>query len=159
MSPADGWLLAALVPLVALCPVLGWIAFGGTEGRLIAQNLTSLLAGLSLLLAAQGFGRPSYVDVALVLSVLGPTGTLIYARFLDVLPDAPLVRWTALLGVPAAVVPLCVAAGPGRAALKLLLIGALLIAGSLVTSGYGGHRVLAGRPGGPAGRHGGSGTG
>jgi multisubunit Na+/H+ antiporter MnhF subunit len=115
VSAADGRLPAALVPLAAPAPVLWRIAYGDTKDRLVGQNLTSLLGSLSLLLAAQGFGRPSYVDVALVLCVLGPTGTLIYARFLDVLPDSRLVRWTALLGVPATVLPLCVATGPGRA--------------------------------------------
>lgn len=138
MSAADGWLLVALVPLLALVPVLWWISRGAPEDRLIAQNLSSLLGGLALLPAAQGFGRPAYVDVALVLSVLGPTGTLIYARFLGVLPDSRLVRWTALLGVPAIVLPLCVATGPGRAMGKLLLIGTLLIAGSVVVSAGGG---------------------
>ncbi|MDX3229096.1 monovalent cation/H+ antiporter complex subunit F [Streptomyces sp. ME19-01-6] len=134
MSAADGWLLAGLVPLLGLVPVLWRIACGEPRDRLIAQNLACLLAALALLLTAQGFGRPAYVDVALVLAVLGPTGTLIYARFLGVLPGSPVVRWTALAGAPAVVLPLCVATGPGRAAVKLLLIGALLIAGSLVTS-------------------------
>ncbi|MET7762490.1 hypothetical protein ABZS71_10765 [Streptomyces sp. NPDC005393] len=59
MSAADGWLLAALVPLLALAPVLWWIASGEPKDRLIAQNLTSLPAGLSVLPAAQGLGRPS----------------------------------------------------------------------------------------------------
>ncbi|MFC9225427.1 monovalent cation/H+ antiporter complex subunit F [Streptomyces hygroscopicus] len=138
MSTSGGWLAAALVPVLALGPVLWRIAHGPAKDRLVGQNLVSLLAGLALLLAAQGFGRPSYTDVALVVSVLGPTGTLIYARFLDVLPDSRLVKWTALIGVPATVLPLCVATGPGRAMAKLLLVGALLIAGSVVTSARGG---------------------
>lgn len=133
MRADDGWPAVALVPLLALVPVLWRVSRGAPEDRLIAQNLSSLLGGLALLPAAQGFGRPAYLDVALVLSVLGPTGTLIYARFLGVLPGSRLVRRTALLGVPAIVLPLCVAAGPGRAMAKLLLIGALLIAGSVVT--------------------------
>ncbi|MFD7500417.1 hypothetical protein [Streptomyces sp. NPDC059850] len=67
-------------------------------------------------------------------------------------------RWTALLGVPAIVLPLCVAAGPGRAMLKLPLIGALAVglvpslthavgrAGALLTDGSGyRHAVLGGR--------------
>ncbi|MFD8455709.1 MrpF/PhaF family protein [Streptomyces antimycoticus] len=103
MSTSDGWLAAALVPLLALVPVLWRIAYGSPKDRLIGQNLTSLLAGLALLLAARGFHRTSYTDVALVVSVLGPTGTLIYARFLGVLPDSRLVRWTALVGVPVTV--------------------------------------------------------
>ncbi|MER6140097.1 MrpF/PhaF family protein [Streptomyces sparsogenes] len=134
MSAADGWLLAGLVPLLGLVPVLWRIACGEPGDRLIAQNLACLLAALALLLTAQGFGRPAYVDVALVLSVLGPAGTLVYARFLGVLPGSRVVRWTALAGVPTVVLPLCVATGPGRATVKLLVIGALLMAGGLVTS-------------------------
>ncbi|WP_079151806.1 monovalent cation/H+ antiporter complex subunit F [Streptomyces sp. RTd22] len=148
MRADDGWLAVALVPLLALVPVLWRVSRGAPEDRLIAQNLSSLLGGLALLPAAQGFGRPAYVDVALVLSVLGPTGTLIYARFLGVLPGSRLVRRAALLGVPAIVLPLCVAAGPGRAMAKLLLIGALLIAGSVVTGAGGGRGRKAAADGG-----------
>ncbi|WP_347178098.1 MrpF/PhaF family protein [Streptomyces sp. LX-29] len=134
VGTADGWLAAALVPLVALGPVLWRVATGDPLRRLVGLNLAGLLCCLCLLLAAQGFRRPSYVDAALVLAVLAPAGTLVYARFLDTLPGSRWVRRTAWLGVPATVLPLCVAAGPGRAGGKLLLIGGLLMAGSLVTS-------------------------
>ncbi|QPP08494.1 hypothetical protein G4Z16_21180 [Streptomyces bathyalis] len=135
MSTSDGWLAAAMVPLLCLVPVLRYVATGGPNTRLVAQNLSQLLAGLTLLLAAEGFRRPDYLDLALVLAVLAPAGTLVYARFLGGLPPARIVRWTALFGVPAVVVPLCVAAGPGREAVKVLVIGGLLLAGALVTSG------------------------
>lgn len=135
MSASEGWLAAAVVPLLGLLPVLWYAATGAPSSRLVAQNLAQLLGALALLLSAQGFGRPDYLDVALVLAVLAPAGTLVYARFLGGLPPARVVRWTALVGVPSAVVPLCVAAGPGRQAVKVLVIGALLLAGALVTSG------------------------
>ncbi|RAJ62550.1 multisubunit Na+/H+ antiporter MnhF subunit [Streptomyces sp. Amel2xB2] len=135
MSASEGWLAAAVVPLLSLLPVLWYAATGAPSSRLVAQNLAQLLGALALLLSAQGFGRPDYLDVALVLAVLAPAGTLVYARFLGGLPPARAVRWTALVGVPSAVVPLCVAAGPGRQAVKVLVIGALLLAGALVTSG------------------------
>ncbi|MGP3922063.1 MrpF/PhaF family protein [Streptomyces sp. 8N616] len=134
MSSSDGWLAAALAPLAALVPALWRISRGSPRDRLVAQNLTSLLGAMTLLLAARGFGRPAYLDLALVLSVLGPTGSLVFARFLGGLPGSRLVRWTAVAGVPATVVPLCVATGPGREMAKLLVIGALLTAGGLVTS-------------------------
>ncbi|WP_314174583.1 monovalent cation/H+ antiporter complex subunit F [Streptomyces winkii] len=135
MSTSEGWLAAAMAPLLCLLPVLWYVATSGPSTRLVAQNLGQLLAALTLLLAAQGFRRPDYLDLALVLAVLAPAGTLVYGRFLGGLPPARVVRWTALLGVPSAVVPLCAAAGPGRQAVKLLVIGALLLAGALVTSG------------------------
>lgn len=134
MRTSDGWLVAALVPVAALAPVLWRVARGAPRDRLVAQNLAQLLAALALLLAAQGFGRPAYLDTALLLSVLAPAGTLVYARFLGGVPPAPVVRWTALAGVPATVLPLCVATGPGRQSVKLLVIGALLLAGCLATS-------------------------
>ncbi|MER6012576.1 MrpF/PhaF family protein [Streptomyces bluensis] len=34
------------------------------------------------LLTAQGYARSSYTDLALVLAVIGPAGTLVFARFL-----------------------------------------------------------------------------
>lgn len=135
MSTSEGWLAAAMVPLLCLAPVLWFVARGGPNTRLVALNLSQLLAALALLLAAEGFRRPDYLDLALVLAVLAPAGTLVYARFLGGLPPARVVRWTALLGVPAVVVPLCVAAGPGRQAVKVLVIGGLLLAGCVVTSG------------------------
>jgi multisubunit Na+/H+ antiporter MnhF subunit len=134
LAPAGGWLVAALAPLLCLLPVLWRVATGTPQDRLVAQNLAQLLAALTLLLSAQGFDRPSYQDLALLLAVLAPAGTLVYARFLGGTPSAPAVRWAALIGVPLTVVPLCVAAGPGRELLKLLAIGGLLIAGCLVTS-------------------------
>lgn len=135
MSTSGGWLVAAAVPLLCLLPVLWYVATGGPSTRLVAQNLAQLLAALAFLLSAQGFRRPDFLDLALVLAVLAPAGTLVYARFLGGLPPARIVRWTALVGVPAAVVPLCVAAGPGRQTVKVLVIGGLLLAGALVTGG------------------------
>lgn len=134
MKTSDGWLVAALVPLALLVPVLWRVLRGTPRNRLIAQNLAQLLTALCLLLSSQGFARSSYLDMALLLAVLAPAGTLVYARFLGGVPAAPLVRWAALVGVPVTVVPLCVVTGPGRQLVKLLVIGALLIAGCVVTS-------------------------
>lgn len=134
MPTSEGWLIAAFFPFAALVPVLWRIAYGAPRDRLVAQNLASLLCTLVLLLAAQGFGRSSYLDMALLLSFLGPTGTLVYARFLGGIPRSRLLRWAAFVTVPATVVPLCVAVGPSREMVKVLVIGALLMAGSLVTS-------------------------
>ncbi|WP_069816572.1 monovalent cation/H+ antiporter complex subunit F [Streptomyces sp. TP-A0874] len=134
MSPSDGWLVAALAGLLALLPVLWRMAVAAPRERLVAQNLTTLLGGLVLLLAGQGFQRPAYTDLALLLAVLGPAGTLVYSRFLGGLPRSALVSRVAWSAVPATLLALGFATGPGRALVKLLLIGGLLIAGSVVTS-------------------------
>ncbi|MFJ2895085.1 monovalent cation/H+ antiporter complex subunit F [Streptomyces sp. NPDC087218] len=130
------WLLCASVLLV----VTGFTVVAATTGSPArgagAQNLATLLICLVLLLLAQGFARPSYGDAALVLALLGPAGTLVYARLLGAeLRGAARHRfarlWTPAL-VAAVVLPLCAAAGPGRAAGKLLATGILLVVGNLV---------------------------
>ncbi|MFI1968656.1 hypothetical protein BLA24_11490 [Streptomyces cinnamoneus] len=135
------WWLAAAAALIAggLGPSL-WAAVRGTPGRrVVAQNMATLLLCLVFLLLAQGYGRPSYTDLALVVSVLGPAGTLIFARLLGEEmekdpPGARLLTPAVAALAPATVVPLCVATGPGRAMLKLLLVGVLLVAGGVVTT-------------------------
>ncbi|MEV4441028.1 MrpF/PhaF family protein [Streptomyces sp. NPDC049577] len=136
----NGWLVAATVVIAGgLGPCL-WGAAGGPAGRrVVAQNMATLLLCLVFLLLSQGYGRPSYVDLALVVSVLGPAGTLVYARLLaDEIAERPpgirLLTPAVAIGTPLTVVPMCVAVGPGRAMAKLLVIGALLIAGGVVTT-------------------------
>ncbi|MDF3146489.1 MULTISPECIES: monovalent cation/H+ antiporter complex subunit F [unclassified Streptomyces] len=141
----NGWLLAATVVLGGGVGATLWgVATGPLRRRVVAQNLSTALACPGLLLLGQGYERPSYVDLALVLALLGPVGTLVFARLLtDELADDPPRAWGltwAAAGLAAAVVlALCVAVGPSRAMVKLLLTGALLIGGNLVAS-----RALAG---------------
>ncbi|AWT46915.1 MULTISPECIES: monovalent cation/H+ antiporter complex subunit F [Streptomyces] len=147
----NGWLLAAAVVLAGgLGAALWGVATGPLRRRAVAQNLATVLAGSGLLLLAQGYDRPSYLDLALVLALLGPVGTLVFARLLadDLAADPPHARaatW-ATVGVAAATVAaVCAATGPGRALGKLLVTGALLIGGNLIASralsgGFGGVR-------------------
>ncbi|MGI5341174.1 monovalent cation/H+ antiporter complex subunit F [Streptomyces sp. CA-181903] len=135
------WWLAGAALLVAggLGPCLWGAATGGTGRRMTAQNTATLLLCLVFLLLAQGYRRPAYTDLALVVSVLGPAGTLVFVRLFETSPDAvgggsrllsPLVAAATV----ATVVPLCVATGPGRAMAKLIVIGVLLLAGGAVTT-------------------------
>ncbi|WSQ97309.1 monovalent cation/H+ antiporter complex subunit F [Streptomyces sp. NBC_01210] len=134
------WLTAAAVLLVCgVGPAVRGAAAGPMGRRVIVQNLATLLVCLIVLLLAQGYERPSYVDIGLVLALLGPAGTLVYARLLgpDIHDDPSWRRATdrlAMIATPLVVLPLCVAAGPGRAAVKLLVVGALLMAGNRVAS-------------------------
>ncbi|MFD7664335.1 MrpF/PhaF family protein [Streptomyces sp. NPDC059788] len=149
----NGWLLAAaLLLVVGFAPTVWGAASGPVRRRVMAQNLATLAGCLIMLLLAQGFARPSYVDLALVLAVLGPAGTLVYGRLLaDELTGRPArdrvaraldraMTPLAVIFVPLVVLPLCVAAGPGRAMAKLLVVGALLVGGNVVST-----RVLSGR--------------
>ncbi|KUO06431.1 monovalent cation/H+ antiporter complex subunit F [Streptomyces caeruleatus] len=136
----NGWLLAASVVLGAgLGATLWGVATGPLRRRVVAQNVSTALACPGLLLLAQGYDRSAYVDLALVLALLGPVGTLVFARLLtDELADDPPRAWGvtwAAAGLAAGVVAaLCAAVGPSRAMAKLLLVGALLIGGNVVAS-------------------------
>lgn len=136
----NGHLLAATVVLGGGVGATLWgVATGPLRRRVVAQNLSTALACPGLLLLAQGYDRPAYVDLALVLALLGPVGTLVFARLLtdelaDDRPRAWGVTWAAA-GLGAAVVlVLCAAVGPSRAMVKLLVTGALLIGGNIVAS-------------------------
>ena len=141
----NGWLLAATVELGGAGAAALWgTATGPLPRRVMAQNLATSAVCPALLLLAQGYGRPSYVDLALLMALLGPVGTLVFARLLaDELRDARPRAWTltwAAAGLSAAVVvAVCVATGPSRAMVKLLVVGALLIGGNVIAS-----RALAG---------------
>ncbi|MEV0222821.1 MrpF/PhaF family protein [Streptomyces sp. NPDC050704] len=152
----NGWTATATVALAGGGAAAVWgVATGPLRRRVVAQNLSTALLCPSLLLLAQGYGRPSYVDVALVLALLGPVGTLVFARLLaeDLAGDPPRAKaltWVAAAFGAAVVLAVCVATGPGRAMAKLLVIGALLICGNLVAS-----RALSrGMPTGGEERHG-----
>ncbi|MFF7162224.1 monovalent cation/H+ antiporter complex subunit F [Streptomyces sp. NPDC008086] len=136
----NGWLLAATVVFGGGVGATLWgVTTGPLSRRVVAQNLSTALACPALLLLAQGYDRPAYVDLALVLALLGPVGTLVFARLLtDELADDPPrawgVTWAAAGFAAGVVAALCAAVGPSRAMAKLLLVGALLIGGNLVAS-------------------------
>jgi multisubunit Na+/H+ antiporter MnhF subunit len=115
------------------------VATGPLRRRVVAQNLSSAVACPGLLLLSEAYDRPSYVDLALVLALLGPVGTLVFARLLaDELADDPPrawgVTWAAATLAATVVLVLCAVTGPSRAMVKLLVVGALLIGGNVVAS-------------------------
>ncbi|MFE0388282.1 MrpF/PhaF family protein [Streptomyces bungoensis] len=136
----NGWIVAAAAVLAGGGAAALWgVTTGSLPRRAVAQNLTTSVVCPVLLLLAQGYGRTSYVDLALLAALLGPIGTLVFARLLaDDLagggPGAWALTWAAAALGAGVVVALCVAGGPGRAMVKLLVIGALLIGGNLVAS-------------------------
>ena len=136
----NAWLAAASAVLViGLGPIVWGVATGPLGRRMVAQNLATSVVCLAILLLAQGYGRPSYVDLALVLAVLGPAGTLVYARLLadELAEDPPHAKLSSTLAVSATVpvvVALCWAAGGSRATVKVVVIGVLLAGGNVVAS-------------------------
>ncbi|MGW4515059.1 monovalent cation/H+ antiporter complex subunit F [Streptomyces sp. NPDC004393] len=136
----NGWTWTATVALgVGVGATVWGVATGPLRRRVVAQNMSSAVAAPGLLLLAQGYERPAYIDLALLLALLGPVGTLVFARLLadDLAADPPHARAVTFVvaGYGAVVVlVLCAVTGPGRAMVKLLVIGALLIGGNLVAS-------------------------
>lgn len=83
MTADAGWLVAALALMIAgLAPCLVATMWGEPIARLTGLILAGPVATLVLLLLAAGYGRPAYLDVALVLALLSFAGSLVYARFL-----------------------------------------------------------------------------
>ncbi|NGN68852.1 hypothetical protein G5C51_33785 [Streptomyces sp. A7024] len=75
------WLLTAAALISADVPAALWSACqGAAERRLPALSLFGTLTAVLMLLVAQGTGRSSYVDLALVQALLGPVGVLVFAR-------------------------------------------------------------------------------
>ncbi len=83
MSGGFAWTAA----LVALLPPLA-IAFteamrGDAGRRLIAVQLATALTAMVLVLTSFAFDQPSFMDLALALTLLSLPGTLVLALFLE----------------------------------------------------------------------------
>ncbi len=77
------WLIAASALLVLLLPA-GLLAMRGKLfERLVAMQLASTIAGLALVLLAEGFDRDVYFDLAVLTTALSFVGTLFYVRAID----------------------------------------------------------------------------
>ncbi|MFC0602474.1 monovalent cation/H+ antiporter complex subunit F [Streptomyces palmae] len=79
----NAWAAAALALLAVPVPACLWVVGHGTAVRRLAgASLLSTVVGAVFLLLPQAYGRPSYQDLALILAVLAPAGTLVFTRFL-----------------------------------------------------------------------------
>jgi multicomponent Na+:H+ antiporter subunit F len=70
-------LTAALIPCGAVC-----LRASFAEG-VVGVQLSATLAGLALLVLAEGEGRQPFATLALVLVILSFAGTLVFLRFLE----------------------------------------------------------------------------
>ncbi|MFF3006738.1 monovalent cation/H+ antiporter complex subunit F [Kitasatospora sp. NPDC057940] len=78
----NAWAAAALVLLATAAPACLWAAArGAAVRRLIGASLLSSVVGAVFLLLPMAYGRSSYQDLALMLAVLAPAGTLVFTRF------------------------------------------------------------------------------
>ncbi|WP_328321478.1 monovalent cation/H+ antiporter complex subunit F [Streptomyces sp. NBC_00388] len=79
----NAWLLACCVLLpLGMGPCLWSACRGEPAVRLAGIALGGAVAAAVFLLAARGLQRPAYTDLALVLAVLSPAGTLVFCRCL-----------------------------------------------------------------------------
>lgn len=82
----NAWTLAAIALLVAYLPA-GWVCVRGAPmDRLIGFQMGGILTLVLLLVVSEVTARPSFVDLAIVLSVLSLPGGLALARVME--------RWT-----------------------------------------------------------------
>ncbi|MFI6847749.1 monovalent cation/H+ antiporter complex subunit F [Kitasatospora sp. NBC_00085] len=78
----NAWAAAALVLLVGVVPACLWVVARGTAVRRLAgASLLSTVVGAVFLLLPEAYDRSSYQDLALMLAVLAPAGTLVFTRF------------------------------------------------------------------------------
>ena len=77
------WLVAAMALLACTLPPF-WVCVrrSAVDGA-VALQLAGVLATLALLALSIWFGRPTYLDVALVLAVFSVAASLAFARFLE----------------------------------------------------------------------------
>lgn len=77
------WLIAALALLPGLlaCGVACFY-FAALSG-LVAMGLASAIAVVELMLFSQGTHREPFIDLALVLAVMGFVGSLAFARLME----------------------------------------------------------------------------
>ena len=78
----NAFLIAGTVMLAAFVPVLVVCVLRPPIDGVVALELSGALATTILLCLAQGFARPSYLDLPIAAAVLSAAGGLVFARFL-----------------------------------------------------------------------------
>jgi len=77
------WLIAATVLLFGLVPCAVLMLRGSIVEALVSLQMAGLVQTVVLLLLAEGFHRPPFFDLALVLALLMLSGGLVFARMLE----------------------------------------------------------------------------
>jgi multicomponent Na+:H+ antiporter subunit F len=80
LDPTFGWIAVVLV-VAAAGPCLVAVCRGEPGERLVALQSLSITLTVVLVLLAVGQGRPSYLDVPLILALVSLAGSLVFARF------------------------------------------------------------------------------
>ena len=77
------WEIAAAVVIAASFPCIGVCLFATAADALAAVEVAATLTVTALLLLSEGFHRQPFVDLALVLAVIGTVGSLTFARLME----------------------------------------------------------------------------
>jgi len=77
------WLIAASILLCGLVPCGVVMLRGSVIEALVGLQMAGVLQTVVLLLLAEGFHRPPFFDLALVLALLTLAGGLVFARMLE----------------------------------------------------------------------------
>ena len=79
----NAWLIAAAVLLLGLVPCLVVMLRGSIVEALVGLQMAGVIETIVLLLLAEGYHRPPFFDLALVLALLSLAGGLVFARMLE----------------------------------------------------------------------------
>jgi multisubunit Na+/H+ antiporter MnhF subunit len=79
----NAWLIAATLLLLGLLPCGFVMLRGSVVEALVGLQMAGILQTVVLLLLAEGFHRPPFFDLALVLALLALAGGLVFARMLE----------------------------------------------------------------------------
>lgn len=77
------WLIAALALLPALLACGVACFFSAALSGLVAVELASAISVVELMLLCEGTRRQPFIDLALVLAVMGFIGSLAFARLME----------------------------------------------------------------------------
>jgi len=79
----NAWLIGATVLVIGLVPCAVVMLRGSVVEALVGLQMAGVLQTIVLLLLAEGFDRPPFFDLALVLALLALAGGLVFARMLE----------------------------------------------------------------------------
>jgi multicomponent Na+:H+ antiporter subunit F len=79
----NAWLIAATVLLLGLVPCGLVMLRGSIVEALVGLQMAGVVQTVVLLLLAEGYHRPPFFDLALVLALLAFAGGLVFARMLE----------------------------------------------------------------------------
>jgi multisubunit Na+/H+ antiporter MnhF subunit len=77
------WEIAATVLAFLLIPCLAVCLLMAPPAGLVAMEIAGVLASTILMVLSEGFHRQSFIDLAVVLSLLSLVGSLTFARLME----------------------------------------------------------------------------